>query len=142
MGSLYMGSLRIALTNLCWLILVLQFPAVWVCRADLPKLVANYPFTNYPVKVARTKGRICKRVVLANVALPRARVKVHPPRVFALLKGRITCGRCTFSPVSGQGERLPKAPLWKPPSCETPSMFSTPPPLLLACLLSKHHMLT
>ena len=39
---------------------------------------------------------------------------VHLPHAFALLKGKITCGRCTFTPVSGVEAQLPK-----PPSLET-----------------------
>ena len=39
-------------------------------------------------------------------------VKVPPPRVFAaLLEGNITCGRCTFAPVSVVKVHLLKAPL-------------------------------
>ena len=40
--------------------------------------------------------------------------KLHQPRAFALCKGKITCGRCTFTLVSGVKAHLPKPLFWKP----------------------------
>ena len=66
-----------------------------------------------------TTRRFCKGVFVANVPLPPFGVKVHPPRAFALLKDKITSGRCTFTPVLGVIVQLPKPPFWKPPFCDT-----------------------
>ena len=34
-------------------------------------------------------------------------IKVHPPCAFPLFKDKITCGRSTFTPVSGVKAHLP-----------------------------------
>ena len=36
------------------------------------------------------------------------------------LKGKMTCGRCTSTPVSGVKAHLPRPPFWKPPFSEPP----------------------
>ena len=54
MGSFYMGSLHICMTNLSCVILALSFPRFFPCHAGLPKL-SNYPLRNYPLKVARNR---------------------------------------------------------------------------------------
>ena len=40
--------------------------------------------------------RTKKRAVLANVPLALLGIKVHPPRAFALVKSKITCGKCSY----------------------------------------------
>ena len=69
-----------------------------------------------------TKGRFCKRVVLANVPLPPPpfRGKGTSATCFCTFKGKITCGRCTVTPVTGVKIDLPKPPFWQPPFCEPP----------------------
>ena len=65
-------------------------------------------------------GRFGKRSYL----YPLFGVKVHPPRAFALLEGKIKCGSRTFTPVSVVKAHLLKAPFWKPPFCDTPKKRS------------------
>ena len=65
-----------------------------------------------------TKGRFCKRTVLANVPVPLLGIQVHPPCACALFEGKITCGRCGFTrfadvplPLKRVKPHLPKPPL-------------------------------
>ena len=72
-GSFYTGSLRICVTNLSCVNLVLWFSGFLPCREGLPKLSANYPSRNYPLKVARV-------VINSEDEDPPQRRKIHPKK--------------------------------------------------------------